>query len=194
MHRPLQEIEFDLPAQQFELMGYPHLRQGQSLDVQVESSVLLPDAGGEGWYAVQKETLDPQLHQVGRATYAFAGQIDQAELSKDADGLATATLLVQCGVAPVRVLCAPQADGQLPEGTWETRFLAGMGRLHGLVEEDFATAVGARIGVILWGFRRLVLTPGDSAFGRWVETVELLPAPYVYDRVVVTARIHRSTI
>ena len=191
---PLQEIKFDLPAQQFEMMGYPHLRQGQSLDVQIESGVLMPDTGGESWYAVQKEPLAPQFQLVGRAHYAFSGQIDQAELSKDADGVAMATLLVRCGLAPVRVVCAPQADGQLPEGTWETRFLPGLSRLHGLVEEDFSTAVGARIGVILWGFRRLVLTPGDAAFGRWVETVELLPTPYVYDRVVVTARIHRSLI
>jgi hypothetical protein len=190
----LAEIEFDLSAQQFEWMGYPLLRQGQSLDVQVESSVLLPEAGAESWYAVQKEPLADQLQQVGRGVYAFAGQISQAELLKDADGMATATLLVRCGVAPVRVLCAPQADGLLPEGTWETRYLAGVSRLHGLVEEDFSTAVGERIGVILWGFRRLVLTPGDAAFGRWVETDELLPAPYVYDRVVVTARIHRATI
>ncbi len=191
---PLQEIEFDLAADQFEMMGYPLLRQGQSLDVQLETSVLLPDAGGEGWYAVQKEPLTSQLLPVGYATYAFAGQISQAELEKDEDGAASATLLVRCGGAPVRALCAPHADGRLPEGTWETRYLAGMSRLHGLVEEDFATAVGERIGVVLWGFRRLVLTPGDAAFGRWVETVDLLPAPYVYDRVVVTARIHRSTI
>jgi hypothetical protein len=191
---PLQEIEFDLTAEQFELMGYPLLRQGQSLDVQLESTVLLPEPGGEAWYAVQKEPLSSQLQHVARGTYAFAGQISQAELAKDAEGMASATLLVACGAAPLRVLCAPQDDGSLPEGTWETRYLAGVSRLHGLVEEDFATAVGERIGVVIWGFRRLVLTPGDAAFGRWVETVELLPAPYIYDRVVITARVHRSIV
>ena len=104
---------------------------------------LLPEAGTEAWYSVRKEPLPAQLVQVGRAHYAFAGQIAQAEIVKD-EGLETAALVVQCGGAPVRVMCAPQADGTLPYGTWETRFAAGLGRLYGLVEEDFSVGVGER--------------------------------------------------
>jgi hypothetical protein len=187
----LSEIEFQLSPQQFELMGYPHLQQGQPLDVQLQTGELLPEAGTEAWYSVRKEPLSPQLIQVGQAHYAFAGQIIQAELVKE-EGLETAELVVQCGVAPVRVMCAPQADGTLPYGTWETRFAAGIGRLYGLVEEDFSVGVGERIGVTIWNFRRLVLTPGDAAFGQWYESIELLPTPYRFDRVVVTAHIHKT--
>ncbi len=186
----LSEIEFELSPLQFEMMGYPHLKQGQSLDVQLQTGELLPEVGTEAWYAVRPEPLAPQLIQVGRAHYAFAGRIEQADIMKE-DGVEAAALVVQCGVAPVRVICAPQDDGTLPYGTWETRFVAGTGRLFGLVEEDFSVGVGERVGVTLWSFRRLVLTPGDSAFGQWHESIELLPTPYRYDRVLVTAHIHR---
>ena len=187
---PLPEIAFELSPQQFELMGYPHLRQGQPLDVQLQTSELLPEPGAEGWYRVRQEPWPSQLILVERGSYAFAGQITLADIVKD-EGLETAALVVQCGVAPIRVMCAPQADGTLPYGTWETRYVAGTGRLYGLVEEDFAVGVGEQIGVTVWGFQRLILSPGDSAFGQWHESTELLPTPYLYDRVVVTARIHR---
>lgn len=187
----LTEIEFDLSPQQFEAMGYLHLQQGQPLDVQLQSGELLPEPGMDAWYAVRPEPVTPQLVRVGRGLYAFAGQITQAEIVKD-EGLETAALVVQCGVAPLRVLCAPQTDGTLPYGTWETRYLVGTGRLYGIVEEDFAIGVGERIGVTIWSFRRLLLSPGDPAFGEWHESVELLPTPYRYDRVLVTARIHRG--
>lgn len=187
----LTEIQFDLSPQQFAMMEYPHLRQGQSLDVQLQTGELLPEPGSEGWYAVRPELLSPQLHVVGRSLCAFAGQIALADIVKDED-FETAALVVQCGVAPIRVMCAPQEDGTLPYGTWETRYVSGIGRLYGLAEEDFSVGVGERIGVTIWTFHRLVLTPGDAAFGQWHESTELLPTPYQYDRVVVTARIHRT--
>ncbi len=186
----LTEIEFELTPQQFELMGYPRLQQGQSLDVQLETSLLLPEAGGEAWFAVRPEALAARLVQVGRATYAFAGQISEADIQKQ-DELESAALLVQCEGVPLRVLCSPHSDGKLPYGTWETRYLVGTSRIYGAVEEDFSIGVGARVGVTLWSFRRLILGPGDSAFGQWYESAELLPTPYAYDRVVVTAHIHR---
>lgn len=188
----LTEIEFELSAQQFAAMNYPHLRQGQSLDVQLETGVWLPEPGAEGWYAVRAEPLTAQLTRVERATYALAGQISDADIVLDAEGLESGALIVQTGAAPVRVMVGPGAEGRLPYGTWETRYLAGVGRLYGVVEEDFSAGVGARVGVIVWGFQRLVLTPGDSAFGTWYESVELLPAPYTYDRVIVNARLHRT--
>lgn len=189
----LTEIEFELTADQFEMMGYPHLRQGQSLDVQLETGLLTPHTGGDGWYAVQKEPLDSKLVQVGRALYAFAGQIADAHLI-DEDGYQSAALMVECAGVPLRVLCAPEDDGRLPYGTWETRYLAGYGRVVGLAEEDFAYDVGQRVGVTIWTVHRLALTPGDPLFGQWIETVELLPTPFAYDRVVMTARVHRSVI
>jgi hypothetical protein len=188
---PLTEIEFELSPKQFEMMGYPQLRQGQPLDLQLETSELLPEPGADAWFMVRQEALPPQLIQVGRGLYAFAGRIEQADIVKD-EGIETAALIVQCGAAPVRLICAPQADGTLPYGTWETRYAVGTGRLYGLVEEDFAVGVGERIGVTIWSFQRLVLTPGDVAFGQWHESTELPPTPYQYDRVLVTARIHRG--
>jgi hypothetical protein len=188
---PLTEIEFELSPKQFEMMGYPQLRQGQPLDLQLETSELLPEPGADAWFMVRQEPLSPQLIQVGRGLYAFAGQIGQADIVKD-EGVETAALIVQCGEAPVRLMCAPRADGTLPYGTWETRYAAGTGRLYGLVEEDFAVGVGERIGVTIWSFQRLILTPGDVAFGHWHESTELAPTPYQYDRVLVTARIHRG--
>ena len=133
-----------------------------------------------------------QVVRVGRACYAFAGQIVAADIAK-ADNVESAALIVQCGELPLRVLCAPHEDGRLPYGTWETRHLAGYGRVGGIVEDDFNTSVGQQIGVTIWSFRRLILRPGDPQFGQWHETTELLPSPYQYDRVLVTARIHRQT-
>jgi hypothetical protein len=106
----LAEIEFELSPQQFKMMEYPHLRQGQPLDVQLQTSELLPEPGAEGWYAVRQEPLAPQLVQVGRGLVAFAGQIEAADIVKE-EGVETAALLVQCGTAPLRVMCAPQEDG-----------------------------------------------------------------------------------
>ena len=189
----LTEIQFDLSPQQFELMGYPHMRQGQPLELQLQVGELLPEPGGDGWYAVRPEPLRAQLIEVDRALYAFAGQVAQADIVKD-EGLETAALVVNCGVAPIRVMCAPHADGRLPYGTWETRYVTGIGRLYGLVEEDFSVGVGERIGVTVWNFHRLVLTPDDPAFGQWYESIDLLPTPYQYDRIVVTAHVHRARV
>jgi hypothetical protein len=186
----LTEIEFDLTAEQHKLMGYPKLQQGQSLTLQLETIVLLAEPGSEGWYTVQKEPLPPQWVRVERGAYAFTGQIEQAEHTKG-DELESAIVLVRCGEIPVRAQCAPGGEGRLPFGVWETRYLTGVSRLYGLVEEDFSTAVGEQISVIIWGVHRLVLTPGDPNFGRWHESDELQPAPFVHDRIVITARVHR---
>ena len=188
----LTEIEFELAAGQFALMGYPHLRQGQSLTLQLETGVLVPDWAAEGWYAVQQESVPAQFARVGRAFYAFAGQILAADIVKN-DDIESAALIVRCGEVPLRVLCAPRDDGRLPYGTWETRYLTGFGRVGAIVEDDFDTAVGQQISVTIWSFRRLVLRPGDSQFGQWHETAELFPSPFKYDRVLVTARVHRQT-
>jgi hypothetical protein len=188
---PLAEVEFELSAQQFELMGYPGLHQGESLSLSLDAGVLLPDPSAESWFAVQPEPLLPQLVLVGPATYAFAGQIVEADLFKS-EGAETGVVLVQCGDVAVRVTCAPQEDGVLPWGTWETRYLTGFGRLQGIVEDDFHSTVGRPQGVTIWRFRRLILRPGDPLFGQWHESVELLPSPFLYDRIIVTARVHRD--
>ena len=187
----LPEIEFELSSHQYEQMGYPGLRQGQPLWPVLDAGILLPDLAAESWFAVQKEPLPPRLVHIGPALYAFAGQIGQADLRKD-DDEETGVLLVDTGLAPLRVTCAPAADGRLPFGTWETRYLTGVGRLQGIVEEEFTSSVGQSVGVTLWSFRRLILTPGDALFGQWHETVDLLPQPFGYDRIYVTARIHRQ--
>jgi hypothetical protein len=188
---PLAEIEFELSANQYELMGYPALHQGESLSVVFDAGVLLPDPSAESWFAVRQEPLPAQLALVGPATYALAGQIVEADLFKSEE-TETAVVLVQSGEVAIRVTCAPQEDGILPWGTWETRYLAGVGRLHGIVEEDFQSAIGRSQGATIWRFRRLILTPGDPLFGQWYESVELLPSPFRYDRIIVTARIHRD--
>lgn len=192
---PLAEIEFELSAQQYELMGYPGLRQGETLPVVLDAGVLLPDPSADSWFAVQETPLPARLANIGPAHYAFAGQIVEADLFRTDDpvtGPQTAIVTVNCGAVAVRVTCAPQEDGLLPWGTWETRYLTGVGRLQGIVEEDYHAAVGQPLSVTIWRFRRLVLAPGDPLFGQWHETVELLPAPYRYDRVIVTARVHRD--
>ncbi len=200
----LAEIEFELPAQQYELMGYPGLRQGQSLSVTFDAGVLLPDPAAESWFGVQQAPLPACLTLVGPATYAFAGQIEEADLFRVESGAAgeaetsletgteTGVVLVQCGDVAIRVTCAAQEDGMLPWGTWETRYLTGLGRLQGIVEDDYHSAIGRPQGVTIWRFRRLVLRPGDPLFGQWHETLDLPPSPYRYDRIIVTARVHRN--
>lgn len=189
----LPEIEFELSAYQYELMGYPGIRQGEPLSVVLDAGVLLPDVSAESWFAVQKEALPQQFVNVGPATYAFAGQIVEAELVTE-DDEQTAVLLVDCGIVRVRVTCAPQADGRLPYGTWETRYFSGVGRVQGIVEDEFETGIGHPTNLTVWQFRRLILRPGDPLFGQWHASVELLPLPLHYDRVVVTARVHRERI
>lgn len=184
------ELEFELPAFQYELMGYTGLKQGEPVTVTLESDVLVADPAASGWFAVQKEPWPVRFTLVAPATYAFAGQIRAAELEKS-DGAETAVLLVQCGEIPLRVICAPDEEGRLPFGTWETRYLTGLSRVHGLIEDDFQTAIGQSIDVTIWQFRRLVLTPGDAVFGQWYETDALPPTPYHYDRMIVQSRLHR---
>lgn len=185
----LHEIDFELSAEQYERMDYPGLRQGQPLSVILDAGVLLPEPTTFAWYVVQPAAITPRLAVVARGIAAFAGQIEAADLTRDGDE-EVATLLVNCGVAPLRVTCAPQADGRLPFGVWETRFLTGHAPLYGIVEDDYMSPIGEVIGVTIWGFRRLVLTPGDPLFGQWVMSDELISTPFRYDRVIVTARIH----
>lgn len=212
---PLAEIEFELSAQQFELMGYPLLRQGEVLSLVLDAGVLLPDWSAESWFTVQPEPLTPRLVNIGPALYAFAGQIIEADVFRTGDPVSdtgsgtqsdaqadpqtsaqisaqTAVVTINCGDAYLRATCAPQEDGLLPWGTWETRYLTGVGRLQGVVEEDYHSAIGRQMGVTIWRFRRLVLRPGDPLFGQWHETVDLPSSPYRYDRILVTARVHRD--
>jgi hypothetical protein len=188
---PLPEIEFELSAHQYELMGFPGLRQGESLSLVLDAGVLFPDPAAESWFAVQQAPITRAFMRVAPGHYALAGQIAEAELFKDGEAQ-SAVVTVDCGLAPVRVTCAPQEDGILPWGTWETRFLSGIGRIQGIVEEDYRSSIGRAVGVTIWQFRRLVLGPGDPLFGQWHETTELPPQPYRYDRIFVTARIHRQ--
>lgn len=190
----LREIEFELTAHQFELMEYPALREGQPLEIQLDGGMLLPDPAALTWFHVQPEPLTPLLVRAAPAQYALAGQITQAELSKEGEGLAaqeSAVLLVECDGVPVRVACAPKADGMLPWGAWETRWLAGYALLTGLAEDDLGSGVGETVGVTLWRFNRLVLTPGDPHFGAWIESDALPPVPLRGDRIIVTAHVHR---
>jgi hypothetical protein len=187
---PPTEIEFELSAEQYERMGYPGLKQGESLTVTLDGGVLVPDIAADSWFAVQKEPVPTTFKQVAPATYVFAGQISAAEIDNE-DGTQSAVLLVDCGL-PLRVTCAPGADGRLPYGTWETRYLTGYGRVQGIVEDDFATGIGKTVDVIIWSFQRLVLAPGDPVLGEWRTTDILPPAPYHYDRVLVGARLHRN--
>ncbi len=190
---PLDEIEFELSAVQYAAMGYPALRQGQPLAVLLDGGLLLPDVGAFAWYAVQKEPLPPRFVRTGPAQYAICGQIRAAELLKD-EGVQQGVLLVDCGIAPVRVTCLAQADGTLPWGTWETRFLSGHVLLEGFIEDAFSAGIGETVGATVWQFRRLMLTPGDPNFGGWHESDALPPQPFVYDRLLVTARLHRARV
>lgn len=187
----LTEIEFELSAEQYKRMGYPGLTQGETLSLELETDILLPDAGTDGWFTVQPERLAPQFVQVAPAMYAFSGQIVTADIDKE-NGEENAVLLVQCEDLPVRVTCGPGANGKLPYGTWETRYLTGFSRIHGIVESAFATDIGQTINVTIWGFRRLILRPGDAVFGQWHQSDELPATPYLYDRVFVSARLHRN--
>lgn len=189
----LDEIEFELSAEQYAAMGYPGLRQGQPLTLLLDGGLLLPEAGALTWYTVQKEPLTPRCVRTGPAQYAICGQIRAAELEK-IDGVQRGVLLVDCGIAPVRVTCLAQADGTLPWGTWETRSLTGHLLLEGLVEDAFAAGIGEVVGVTIWHFSRLMLTPGDPNFGSFYEADALPPQPFVYDRIFVTARLHRATL
>ncbi len=189
----LTEIEFELPAEQFELISFPNLQQGQFMTVQLETDVVSPDWALPSWYAVQKEHVEPRFVHVGPSQYAFAGQISDANIM-DIEGGASALLIVQCGDIPLRVLCAPKEDGQLPYGTWETRHISGLSRISAIIEDDYMSPVGEQVDVTIWSFRRLVLRPGDAQFGRWHESTELVPTPYRHDRVLVTARVHRKPI
>ena len=190
---PLDEIEFELSAAQYAAMEYPALRQGQPLALLLDGGLLLPDAGALTWYTVQKEPLLPRFVRTGAAQYAFCGQIRSAVLDK-ADGVQRGVLLVDCGIAPVRVTCMAQDDGTLPWGTWETRYISGHLLLEGLLEDSFAAGIGEMVGVTVWHFNRLVLTPGDAHFGVYYETDSLPPQPFVYDRLFVTARLHRDRV
>lgn len=189
----LTEIEFDLPALQFELMGYPPIKQGHSLTVTLDAGVLSPDLAEPFWFVVQKEPLLHRFEHVGRAVYAFSGQIVEADIVKE-DGVETATVLIKAGDVTFRATCAPDVDGRLPYGTWETRTITGLARFQGIVEDDFASPIGAPVSVMVWRFRRLVLTPGDPLFGAWHESDDLLPVPYRYDRVLVVGKIHSGRL
>ena len=162
----LTEVELELSASQYKLMGYPGLKQGHSLSLVLDAGVLLPDPDAQNWFVVQPERLKPRLQQVAPATYAFTGQIVEADFLNEG-GLESAVLLVNCGDATLRVTCAPGVDGRLPYGTWESRTMTGLARLNGIVEEDFSMPLGNPIGATVWGFRRLLLTPDDAAFGEW---------------------------
>lgn len=189
----MSEITFELSALQYELMGYPGLRQGQSLDLILDAGLLFPERDAPNWYYVRPEPLPAQLLQVSPGRYAFAGQIKDAEMT-NVDDIQEATLLVECGKAPVRVVSASQSDGRLPWGTWETRFLTGFAPLQGIVEDDFSTSIGQSVGVIIWAFQRLVLTPGDPLFGQWFETTTLPSSPFGFDRILIHARLHNRTL
>lgn len=189
----MSEIVFELSASQYELMGYPVLRQGHSLDLILDAGLLFPEVDAPNWYQVRPEPVVPCLSHVARGRYAFAGQIQEAELEK-VDGEEEAILLVDCGDVPVRVACSAQADGALPWGTWETRYLTGFAPLQGIVEDDFRIPIGQSVGIIIWNFHRLILKPGDPLFGQWFESDELLPSPIGFDRIFVTARLHRQVV
>jgi hypothetical protein len=187
----LSEVEFELSAEQFALMGYPRLTQGQPLSVILDAGVLLPDPAAHAWFVVQKEPLAPAFAQVGRARYAFTGQIEEAEIIKESE-LETATLLIRAGEVLFRAICAPDDEGRLPFGTWETRTITGVAPMHGIVEDDFSSAIGSPVGVTIWSFRRLILAPGDPHFGVWHASDELPDSPFRYDQIVVEGRLHRT--
>jgi hypothetical protein len=186
------EIEFELTPQQFAAMGYPQLNPGDLLTVTLDAGVLLPDPAADAWFTVRKEPFPALYKSVPGGMAVFSGQIQQAEVGWAGES-ESAALLIDCGF-PLRATCAPGEDGRLPYGTWETRYLTGFGRLYGIVEDDFATAVGKTVDLTIWGFRRLVLTPGDPLIGEWHESEVLPPAPFYYDRVLVKAHFQRETL
>jgi hypothetical protein len=188
----LPEIEFELSAEQFALLDYQPLQQGQAFSLTLDGGILLPDPGAAFWFDVQPEPLPKRFHKIGPALYAFSGRIDDAEIEYGREQLAY--LSVDCGILFLRVTCAPGEDGQLPYGTWETRYIAGVASVQGLFEENFEIGVGRNVNVTLWHFRRLVLRPGDPNFGQWHESVELPSTPFRHDRIYITARLHRQGI
>ena len=188
----LPQIEFELSAEQFALMGYPRLQQGLPLTAVLDGGVLLPEPGPEPWYAVQKEPLTPSFIQIGPALYAFAGQIVEVDIQYGSSQMAV--IVVDCGFVTLRVACAPNDDGVLPEGTWETRYAAGFAPVQAIVEESFTSPVGRTVDLSMWGFRRLLLSPNDSAFGSWHQSSEIPPAPFTNDRLLIQARVHRQGI
>ena len=109
----MSEIVFELSASQYELMGYPVLRQGHSLDLILDAGLLFPEVDAPNWYKVRPEPLTPCLSHVARGRYAFAGQIQEDELEK-VDGGEEAILLGDCGDVSGSVGCSAQADGALP--------------------------------------------------------------------------------
>ncbi len=188
----LPQIEFELSAEQFSLMGFPRLQQGLPLTAVLDGGVLLPEPGPEPWYAVQKEPLAGRFTQIGPALYAFAGQIVEADIEYGSAQMAV--VAVDCGIVTLRVACAPNDDGVLPEGTWETRYAAGFAPVQAIVEESFTSPVGRTVDLSMWGFRRLLLSPNDSAFGTWHPSSEIPPAPFTHDRLLIQARVHRQGI
>ena len=189
---PLSEIEFELSAAQYELMGFPGLQQGESLSLVLDGGILLPDSAAVYWYTAQPEPLEKRFVHVGSATYAFAGQIVEADIEYGKEQLAY--LSIDCGPVHLRVTCAPGEDGHLPYGTWETRYISGLAYVQGIVEDSYENPVGRNTNVIVWHFRRLVLTPGDAVFGEWHASDELPPHPLGVDRVLVTARVHKEGV
>ena len=190
--RGLPRIEFELSAEQFALMGFPRLQQGLPLSAVLDGGALLPEPGPEPWYAVQKEGLPPRFARIGPALYAFAGQIVEADIEYGRAQMAV--VVVDCGVVTLRVACAPHRDGILPEGTWETRFAAGFAPIQAIVEESFSSPVGRTVDVSMWEFRRLLLSPGDGAFGTWRTSSEIPPTPFTCDRLLIQAGVHRQGI
>ena len=188
----LPQIEFELSSEQFSLMGFPRLQQGLPLTAVLDGGVLLPQAGPEPWYAVQKEPLTKRFTQIGPALYAFAGQIVEADI--EYGSVQMAVVAVDCGIVTLRVAFAPNDDGVLPDGTWETRYAAGFAPVQAIVEESFASPVGRTVDLSLWGFRRLLLSPNDSAFGSWHPSSEIPPTPYTHDRLLIQASVHRQGI
>ena len=186
----LPQIEFELSAEQFSLMGFPRLQQGLPLSAVLDGGVLLPEPGPDPWYAVQKEPLTSRFTQIGPALYAFAGQIVEADIQYGSTQMAV--VVVDCGFVTLRVACAPNSDGVLPEGTWETRYAAGFAPVQAIVEESFTSPVGRTVDVSMWEFRRLLLSPDDSAFGTWHTSSEIPPAPFTRDRLLIQARVHRQ--
>ena len=186
----LPQIEFELSAEQFALMGFPRLQQGLPLSAVLDGGVLLPGPGPDPCYCVQKEPLAPRFKQFGPALYAFSGQIVEADIEFGSAQMAA--IVVDCGIVPLRVACAPHEDGVLPEGTWETRYASGFAPVQAIVEESFSSVVGRPVDCTLWGFRRLLLSPGEEAYGSWHESSEVPPVPMACDRLLVQARVHRQ--
>ncbi len=186
----LPQIEFELSAEQFSLMGFPRLQQGLPLSAVLDGGVLLPEPGPDPWYAVQKGPLTSRFTQIGPALYAFAGQIVEADIQYGSSQMAV--VVVDCGFVTLRIACAPNSDGVLPEGTWETRYAAGFAPVQAIVEESFTSPVGRTVDVSMWEFRRLLLSPDDNAFGTWHTSSEIPPAPFTCDRLLIQARVHRQ--